>query len=208
MNEIKYTPARHFTAAKRQPSDITLVVIHTAECIESASAAENLAAWAAGPNANKSSWHYAVDNNSVTQSCLEHDIAWHAGPANNYSIGVEHAGYAKQNTPEWSDAYSVAVLERSAELVADICRRNNIPVRRLTAADLNQGNRQGICGHVDVTNGLSGGKGHTDPGPSFPWDAYIARVQAHVDAMRAFEQEDTVPDFQIVHAWMFPPTDE
>lgn len=171
---IKYVPAKNYQKADRKV--IEAVVIHTAECAEVSTAAENLQTWTAGPNANVSSWHYAVDNNSITQSCLEKDIAWHAGPANGWSIGIEHAGYASQGAAGWADDYSKAVLENSAQLCADICKRYGIPVVRLTAADLKAGKRKGITGHVDVTNGLSNGKGHTDPGPSFPWDSYLARV--------------------------------
>lgn len=185
MTPIKYTPATYFTKATRGPGDVTLVVIHTAECGETTNAAESLASWGGGPNANKASWHYAVDNDSITQSCLEKDIAWHAGPVNNYSIGVEHAGRAAQTAEQWADDYSLATLERSAELVADICTRHGIQPWRLTADDLKRGARSGICGHVDVTNGLTAGKGHQDPGPGFPFAWYIERVQSYTARVSA-----------------------
>lgn len=178
---MHFVQARNITRADRKPGAITLVVIHTAECAEVASAAENLQTWTAGPDASQASWHYAVDSDSVTQSCLEKDIAWHAGPVNDCSVGIEHAGRASQSAAQWADDYSIAMLERSAELVADICRRHGIPVERLSADDLKTGKRAGICGHVDVTNGLTGGKGHRDPGPEFPWDWYLERVRSHVD---------------------------
>lgn len=195
---MKYTPAKYFTPANRTTADISLIVIHTAECAEVSNAAENLAAWGGGPNANKASWHYAVDSDSVTQSVHEKHIAWHAGPVNAYSIGIEHAGYAKQSASEWSDAFSLAMLELSADLVADICRTNGIPVKQLTADDLRRGERIGICGHVDVTNGLTGGKGHVDPGVNFPWNRYLARV-AKLVAERDFA--NILTDFPIVHPW-------
>lgn len=177
MNPIAFVQARHFTRASRKPGDVSLVVIHTAECPERVSAAENLAAWSAGPNASRASWHYAVDVDSITQSVREEDVAWHAGPVNGYSVGVEHAGYASQDAAGWADDYSLAVLERSAELVADICTRHGIPIRRIDADALARGERSGICGHVDVTRGLTGGRGHTDPGPHFPWPYFLERVR-------------------------------
>lgn len=182
---MQFVQARNYTKANRTFGDVTLVVIHTAECGESSKAAENVAAWGAGPNASKASWHYVVDCDSEVQSVHEKDVAWHAGPVNGFSIGVEHAGYAAQTPSQWADSYTVATLERSAKLVADVCIRHGIPVRRLTADDLKRGERRGICGHVDVTNGLTGGKGHYDPGPNFPWESYLARVMAIV----AGEQE-------------------
>jgi N-acetyl-anhydromuramyl-L-alanine amidase AmpD len=67
------------------------------------------------------------------------------------------------------------VLGLSAKLAADICKRHAIPIVRLSVEDLKAGKR-GLCGHVDITNAFSGGKGHTDPGPAFPWELYLAMV--------------------------------
>lgn len=192
---MKFVQAKNFTRANR--TSIDLVVIHTAECGETKNAAENVAAWGAGPNAPQASWHYMVDCDSIVQSVLESDVAWHAGPVNGYSIGVEHAGYAKQSAAEWSDEYSRATLELSAELVGSICRRYGIPVRRLTADDLKRGERRGICGHVDVTMGLTGGKGHTDPGNGFPWSWYLERVRAHA-GIEAQAKDEAPLDWPIV----------
>lgn len=188
---IKYVPAKHFSPGA-PGRKVTLVTIHTAECPESAAAAENLQAWTAGANASKASWHYAIDPDSTTQSVLEKDVAWHAGPVNGFSIGIEHAGYAAQTAAQWDDDASRAILERSAALVADLCVRYAIPPVRLTAADLAKGYRTGICGHVDVTNGLTGGKGHQDPGPFFPWDAYLARVRELAYATGEIERTELV----------------
>lgn len=179
MDTPKFTQAKSYTKGRSQA--VTMVVIHTAECGESPQAAENLASWAAGANAPQASWHYAVDSDSITQSVREEDTAWHAGPVNPYSIGIEHAGAAKQTPSDWNDVYSLAVLDRSAELCAAICKRHGIEVKRLEAADLKAGQRNGITGHVDVTNGLQGGKGHWDPGPHFPWDYYLDRVRHYMD---------------------------
>lgn len=177
-----FVQAKHFRRASRTAID--LVVIHTMEYPERVQSAE----WCAdffrdphGPNGPVvASAHYSIDSDSIVQSVLEKDVAYHAGPVNEVSVGIEHAGYAGQSATEWLDPYSTAMLNRSAELVADICRRYSIPVRRLTADDLRRGERRGICGHVDVTMGLQGGKGHTDPGAHFPWGWYLSLVRSHV----------------------------
>jgi len=176
---IVFRQAKHFTRANRLPGAIRCILIHSAECPERLSAAEDLAAWSAGSTASRASWHYAVDADSITQSVRDEDIAWHAGPANGWSIGIEHAGFARQDASGWADVYSLQMLERSAELVAGLCTKYGIPIRKLGPEDLAAGERAGLCGHVDVTMGLSGGRGHTDPGPHFPWEWYLARVRHH-----------------------------
>ncbi len=177
---MKFIQAKSYSKGRKTP--VTMVVIHTMEAPEKEATAENVAAWFAGKDAPQASAHYNVDSDSIVQSVLEEDTAWHAGPVNGYSIGIEHAGYAKQTAAEWADIYSIALLERSAELTADICRRHGIAPVRVTTIDLKNGVRSGVCGHVDVTNGLQGGKGHWDPGPNFPWDHYLARVRSHLGA--------------------------
>jgi N-acetyl-anhydromuramyl-L-alanine amidase AmpD len=178
---VKFVQARHFRPASRTAID--LVCIHAMEYPERVQGAEWCADFFRDPHGPKgpivASAHYSIDADSIVQSVLEKDIAWHAGPVNDYSIGVEHAGYAGQTAEQWRDAYSTAMLERSAELVGGICRRYDIPVRRLDATALRSGERRGICGHLDVTLGLQNGKGHTDPGQHFPWDWYMERVAFH-----------------------------
>lgn len=185
---MKFIQAKNYSKSNR--TSIDLVVIHTAECGETPKADENVAGFFAGLQAPQASAHYTVDADSVTQSVLEKDIAWHAGPVNGFSIGIEHAGYAKQTPAEWDDAYSIDMLARSAELTADICTRYGIPVVRLTADDLKAGRRRGLCGHVDVTKGLQGGKGHWDPGPSFPWPEYLDMVRSHMTTLEGFVPVD------------------
>jgi len=179
---VNFVKAKRFTPAGKVPRKVTLIVIHTAECSETAKAAENVAAYFAGAQAPQASAHYTVDCDSIVQSVLEADTAWHAGPVNGYSIGIEHAGRAGQGAHEWVDQYSESMLVLSAELVAGICKRYSIPVQRLTAKDLAGGARSGICGHVDVTHGLQAGKGHWDPGPFFPWAHYLDLVRERMDS--------------------------
>jgi N-acetyl-anhydromuramyl-L-alanine amidase AmpD len=170
------------------------VVIHTAECAETSDAAENLQSWTASGAANVS-WHYAIDNDSITQSVKEEDIAWAAGPANDHGIHIELAGTAFQTAAQWSDAYSLAQLDLLAPLVAGICARWRIPPQRLTPEDMLAG-KPGICGHDDVTAACrlarqrghkvapwwtpqKGWRGtdHGDPGKAFPWGDVMAAVQ-------------------------------
>jgi len=180
-----YVQAKHFKVSDRGPGDCAVLVLHSMEYPERVQSAEWCAGFFADPQGPNgpivASAHYCVDANSIMQCVLEKDVAWHAGPVNEYSIGIEHAGYAGQTAEQWRDEYSTSMLERSAELVAGLCLRYSIPVKRLTAQDLKGGVHRGITGHADVTDGLQGGKGHRDPGEHFPWAWYLARVQAYCD---------------------------
>ncbi len=187
---MKFQQAKHFRKDKREPGDVLMVVIHAMQFPERDNAAEWCSSFFTDPRGPKgpvvASAHYAVDNDSITQCVLEKDIAYHTPGAiggrfvNDFSIGIEHAGYAEQSAEGWSDAYSTAMLERSAELVAEICRRHSIPVRRLTVEDLKLGNVHGITGH-DACTKATGTGSHWDPGPHFPWAWFLERVQSHTE---------------------------
>ena len=98
---------------------IDLIVIHTMEMDEKGETAENCAQWFRNPGAEVSA-HYCVDANSIVQCVRDQDVAWAAPGANRDGLQIEHAGRAKQTGRDWSDAYSTAMLERSATLVAGI----------------------------------------------------------------------------------------
>jgi N-acetyl-anhydromuramyl-L-alanine amidase AmpD len=172
---IPFVAARNFTRG-REGSEISLVVIHTMEAPEKVGTARAVANWFAGPTAPQASAHYCVDANEVIQCVREEDVAWAAPGANRTGIHLEHAGFANQKLADWNDKYSESTLRRSAALVAAICARYRITIRKLSPADLIAGAR-GLCGHVDVTNAFHKSD-HTDPGPNFPWDDYIELVRA------------------------------
>ena len=154
---------------------IDLIVIHTMEMDEKGETAEHCAQWFRNPAANVSA-HYCVDANSIVQCVRDQDVGWHAPGANHDGIGIEHAGRAKQTGRDWGDAYSVAMLDRSAALVADLCRKYSIPVTWLYAADLKAGKR-GITTHKAVSDAFKRGS-HWDPGTGFPVERYLALVRA------------------------------
>ena len=159
------------TAGRR----IDLIVIHTMETDEKGDTAEHCALWFKNPAA-KVSAHYCVDANSIVQCVRDQDIGWHAPGANHDGIGIEHAGRARQTGRDWSDEYSTAMLDRSAGLVADLCRKYAIPIAWLYAADLKAGKR-GITTHKAVSDAFKRSS-HWDPGPGFPVERYLALVRA------------------------------
>ncbi len=172
--EVKFIRARNYTAGRSGP--VQLVVIHSMEAVEKPNTAEAVAAWFAGPQAPRASAHYCIDSDSTVQCVLESDVAWHAPGANHNGIGIEHAGYARQTAAEWSDDYSAKMLDRSAALAADICKRYGLPVKFVDYLGLRAGER-GITTHREVSKAFKRST-HTDPGLFFPMDSYIARVAA------------------------------
>jgi N-acetyl-anhydromuramyl-L-alanine amidase AmpD len=174
-----------FIAAPNSGGSYTkvLLVVHDTEGQETKGAARGVVAY--WNRARTGSTQYVVDGYEIIQAVAERAYAWAAGTtANKFGIHVEHVGYAAQGTKGWDDAYSRAELALSAPLFADLAAKYNIPVRRLTVAQIRHavqtGNPAdgGICGHADISQAFPGETSHTDPGPSFPWDQFIAAVKA------------------------------
>ncbi|MFI9205472.1 N-acetylmuramoyl-L-alanine amidase [Streptomyces sp. NPDC053048] len=104
--------------------------------------------------------HYVVRGDGhVAQTVRELDVAFHSGNRrfNERSVGIEHEGYVDR-PGDFTDAMYAA----SARLTAGICARYAIPV-----------DRTHLVAHSEVP-----GADHTDPGPHWDWDRYLALVRA------------------------------
>lgn len=172
----EFLPARCYRPMGRTKVD--RVHIHTTEGHERSGQARVVATMFHLPSSPQASATFVVDDRETMQLVRERDIAWDAGGASMGGISIEHTGAAAQTVAEWDDEYSRAVLDRSAQLAAGICHRWDIPILHLTVAEIAAGAR-GICGHVELQAAFAHGVGHRDPGPNFPWDAYIALVRAY-----------------------------
>lgn len=154
------------------------IVIHCMEAAESSTTAENCADWFAGKRgeAPRASAHYCVDDDSVV-ACVPPDaVAWHAPGANKLGIGVELAGYARQDRAAWLDSYSQRMLIRAAWLCAELSRRHSIPARFCDAGALTRG-EAGFTTHAEVSAAF-GKSTHWDPGPGFPMLRFLELVRA------------------------------
>ena len=153
--------------------DPSMVIIHTCEGSYSG-------CWSWLKNANSGvSAHYVVNNtgSEITQLVRENRKAWHIGASyncalngdtdcnksgsssNNFTIGIEHAGYANQQS--WDGG----LIDASAELVCDITRDQDIPR-----------DQYHIVGH-----GRLQPYNRVDPGPNWPWNDYLALIQDYCD---------------------------
>jgi hypothetical protein len=175
-------PARNFTWAGRPLSSIRWIVLHSTENPIRPGVARNVARWFGGPSAPRASAHYIVGPDAVIAGVpLEH-VAWAAPGANRLGIQVEQVGQALQT--DWlaegsGDRAGLAVLRRSAELVAALCRETGIPVARVDTDGLKRGGR-GITTHAAVTRAFRRSD-HVDPGGAvdgrWPWAEYLDLVR-------------------------------
>lgn len=164
---------------------ITRGVIHgtVSPCV--AGQSKNTAVFFANPNNRSGSAHLTVDPAQAWASVHEENVAYHA-PPNEGSIGVELTDPVSGDPARWQDADHQSMLHLAAKIMADICKRYNLPIVKLSAADLLAGKR-GICGHVDVSQAWHQ-TDHTDPGPDFPWTQFIQYVQEEFDRINNPEE--------------------
>jgi len=76
----------------------------------------------------QTSAHYGVSRDGrIWQWVAESSTAWHAGnfTVNQQSIGIEHEDLAH-------DDFTETLYRTSAELIADICKRHNLPISATT----------------------------------------------------------------------------
>lgn len=151
------------------------ITLHDMEAPELAGTAESVARFFQHPP-HPASAHYCVDADSIVQCVKDSDQAAHAPGVNQRHIGIEQAGYASQTPTQWKDPYSWAMLQLCAELVAKKCKDYGIPVVFLSVADLKAGRFAGITTHNNVSLAFRKST-HTDPGPSYPIEAFMAMVR-------------------------------
>lgn len=176
--DLKFVEPRAWNSGRAvgQPS---VIVIHCTAGSEGPTSAEDGAAYDAR-RTDGTSTHYFHDQDSTIQCVLTKDRANHAkGTGNRIGIGHELCGGAFQTPTQWADAASAGTLLRAAVQCARDAKKWGIPIRRLTIAQLRNGER-GFAGHNDISDAF-GESNHTDPGPHFPWDSFLSMVKHETD---------------------------
>lgn len=171
--DLQFIPPRAYGRGRDGYSVQYLVIHHTAGT-ERNTSAEDGAAYDQR-RLDGTSTHYFVDPDSVVQCVYTWDRAnacYRYG--NRLGIQYELCG-TLQTRAQWLDAASDAILTNAARQAARDCAKYNLPARKIGPVEMKAGAR-GICGHADVTLAYQLGD-HTDPGPGFPWDVFLARVQ-------------------------------
>ena len=139
-----------------------------------------------------SSIHYATDQGgNVVQGVLEKDIAHHYGRGkfNAESIGIEMCGHPGIGPGEgskglYSAMYTDLLIDTTAKLVAEICKRHSIPVDRKFIRGHDEHFPKRRCDPGWILNDGKGGNGLNPAwGKSYPagnywnWDDFMSRVQ-------------------------------
>jgi N-acetyl-anhydromuramyl-L-alanine amidase AmpD len=126
--------------------------------------------------------HYVVkeDGNEISQLVKESNKAWHIGSnyacnlnsnvecwrngynSNNFTVGIEHAGFANQAS--WNSN----LINKSAQLVCDITKGHGVPRDKY---------------HI-VAHGQLQPATRIDPGPNWPWATYLAKVNEYCGAQQ------------------------
>ena len=153
---------------------IKMVIIHSCE-----GAYSGCWGWLVQKKAGVSA-HYVVkeDGSEISQLVQESKRAFHIAATykkslnggkepglegvsgNNFTVGIEHAGFAKQN------AWNANLIAQSAKLVCDITKRNNIPR-----------DKYHIVGHGQLQP-----YNRIDPGPNWPWATFLDKVNSECGA--------------------------
>jgi N-acetyl-anhydromuramyl-L-alanine amidase AmpD len=148
-----------------------MVIIHSCE-----GAYSGCWGWLVNPDSGVSA-HYVVreDGGEISQLVAEANRAWHIGASyncslngnvecarngtssNNFTIGIEHAGFASQAS------WPTNQIEASAKLVCDISKDRGIVRDRF---------------HI-VAHGQLQPATRVDPGPNWPWTNYLNRINAN-----------------------------
>jgi hypothetical protein len=157
-------------SSPRGAAPVRLVILHTAE---GARTVAELGNYFASASVQVSS-HVGIDDQGLEQYVPYEREAWTTLSANPVSDNAELCGFAAWTREQWLSQHR-PMLERAASWVAARCAARNIPVVKLTPAQVAAGHA-GVIGHVDWTLGMKEGT-HTDPGPGFPWDVVISLAQ-------------------------------
>ena len=175
-DKFPFVKARFFTPSTAKRA-VRLIVIHSMEAPEKGETAENVANFFHTTD-RKASAHLCIDNNSIVQCVLDNDVAFAAPGANSDGVHIELAGFAKQTEAEWLDAFGILLLEQAANAAAQYALKFDIPIRRLTNAELAAKSNRGFVSHSQVSEVFKKSD-HADPGKGFPWEFFLERVRHH-----------------------------
>lgn len=180
MPGVAFVPPRSFSKG-RPLGPPRWVILHYTAGHEGPNAAEDGAAYD-GRRTDGTSAHFHVDSNSAVQ-CVDtndraHTALYHG---NAWGIHIEIAG-TRQTREQWLDAVSRPTIRKAAEVTAWALQAHGLPLKQLPTNGLANPAARGIADHNACTVSFPDDGGtHTDVGPGFPWDIFLADVAAFLN---------------------------
>lgn len=155
----------------RDGASIDRIYLHTNEGPQGEGAAQALANYLTTIDGG---YHVIVDDRTTVRCAGDDQIVWGEGGDNTHALAICMIGYSA--TTDWTSSYSQEMVERAAQQVALWCHAYQVPAFHVPAGTAGHApTERGIAEHADDHDPAS--QGHTDPGPNFPIDAFVARVQ-------------------------------
>lgn len=187
--DLPWVPPKSWTSGRKsgQPS---LIVIHTTEGSEGLKSAEDGASYDQR-RTDGTSTHFFCDQDTTVQCVRTTDRAHAArSTGNERGIHLELCGRAGQTPGQWDDAASRGTVRQAAKIAARAALKHNIPVRRLSTAQVSSGER-GFCEHNNISLAF-GQSDHTDPGRNYPWDEFLDLVREEQAGGSGVSQADVI----------------
>lgn len=190
-------PPAHSSDGENKP--VNRIVIHSTVSACKAGGARQIAAYFKSSSAGGSA-HYVVDPGEVVQVAYDSVICWHA-PPNQHSLGIEMcdtpgpvpddkpatAAYkAARRRWRWRLPQQQQLLERTAQLTAELALAYRVPIRYVGPVRLRLGWR-GITTHAAVSLAWRQST-HWDPG-FWPRREFMRRVRRHAAQLRQEARE-------------------
>lgn len=149
--------------------------------------------------------HYYADKGTVIQSLNTDYRAWHAGSSigNSRAIAYEIVGTNSKSRTWWLQNVD---WDKLAKCIARDMKHWGIKNQHLSVSQMKAGTVTGIVTHDDMRRAW-GGTTHNDPGPNFPMDHLIKKVNQYLNPAPAPvpPKEDNMPS--VSEIWGFKDKD-
>lgn len=164
-------------SGQRTAQQIRYIVLHDTEGPTAVGAARYFTDPASGGSAN-----LVVDDHDCFRVLGDLVIPWGAPPLNTSGFHIEQAGFASWSRAEW--LAHRPTIERAAYKASLRCELFKIPPRVLNVAQLRADFAQhepggGVVTHATVSAAFAE-SAHTDPGPGYPIDVFMQRLEHYL----------------------------
>lgn len=183
--------------SSRWGSNVRLFVLHTQEGRGTARSLANYLQAAA----SQVSYHYSIDDDTCIAVIDTDRASWSVLDANPYTINLCFAGSSvNMSRQEWIDRYSNAIDYAARLFVQDAAKYDPLSPMVIDYTDVGRG-RSGATDHKGITDGLGIGS-HTDVGPNFPWNLFIAAVARYAKGLPIAPLVNMIDEQAKVTPWL------